>query len=98
MKRSTPLRRRAPLRPRSTVKRVHASGRAEPERPLSIECQVQTAPTCGHWAAHRHHRLPRSAGGDDDWTNTLDVCRACHEWIHAHPEASYAEGWLVRRS
>jgi 5-methylcytosine-specific restriction endonuclease McrA len=98
VKRGKPLRRKTPLRQSTTVRRVNRSGRAEPERPLSLECQAQVAVACGHWAAHRHHKLPRSAGGGDEWQNTLDVCRACHEWIHAHPADSYAAGWLVRRS
>jgi hypothetical protein len=36
-----------------------------------------------------HERLPRSRGGSPyDLENVLTVCRAHHEWIHAHPARS----------
>jgi len=36
-----------------------------------------------------HHRLMRSQGGKDSLDNLISVCRAHHDWIHAHPARSY---------
>jgi hypothetical protein len=85
----TPLTRRTPLRRRT-------SGRARPGVPLAIWCEAVT-PACTGLACHRHHVLPRSAGGDDT-TPYLDCCGDCHRFIHANPARSYDEGWLLRRT
>ena len=29
--------------------------------------------------------------------NLLDVCHACHGWIHNHPAISYEHGWMKHR-
>lgn len=73
-------------------------GMARPDEPLATYCQVGRAECCTGRAEHRHHRLRRSQGGTDDATNTLDVCRSCHDLIHARPSLAYAHGWLLRRS
>lgn len=49
---------------------------------------------CVDQPAHRHHVLLRSHGGGDERSNTLDVCRVCHDYIHAHPAEAYERGWL----
>ena len=89
MKRSPMPRRRTPLRSRT-------SGRARSDHPLSVYCEAVTE-VCTGRAEHRHHVLPRSAGGNDS-TPLLDVCSRCHDFIHANPTRSYAEGWLTRRT
>ena len=37
--------------------------------------------------------------GDEDilygLANLVSLCASCHQDIHAHPEKSYEEGWLV---
>lgn len=44
-----------------------------------------------------HEPLPRSRGGDPtDPEQVILVCRQHHDWIHAHPEASYGYGLLIR--
>lgn len=75
-----------------------AKGRARPDDPLVSWCEIGRAGTCTGRAEHRHHRLPRSAGGTDDRDNTLDLCSACHDLVHARPSLAYAHGWLLRRS
>jgi hypothetical protein len=47
-----------------------------------------------NWA--RHHRLLRSQGGQDDVTNLLALHHGCHQIIHANPNVSYRNGWMVR--
>jgi hypothetical protein len=56
---------------------------------------------CSCPAADCHHRKPKGMGGTSDTERAfglaglISVCRECHSWIHAHPEISYEEGWLV---
>lgn len=38
----------------------------------------------------------RSQGGPDEVVNLIDVCPACHRYIHHRPTNSYLHGWLVR--
>lgn len=41
---------------------------------------------CTVEATDVHEPLTRGRGGDHlDETNTLALCRACHEWTHRHP-------------
>lgn len=45
-----------------------------------------------------HEILPRSAGGSIlEISNLLVVCRNCHNWIHANPKISKANGLLKGR-
>lgn len=81
--------------PKVRVKR--AKGRARPKDPLADWCEVRRAEVCTGRAVHRHHKLPRSQGGSDDATNTVDTCTECHVWIHANPSKAYAWGWLEHR-
>jgi hypothetical protein len=87
----TPLRRRTPLRARSR-------GRARPGDPLATWCQAAIPDICQGRATHRHHILPRSAGGTDSPADTADICGACHAHVHAHPAWAYETGWLRRRT
>lgn len=64
-------------------------------------CQVAT-PACQsgpHRGDHSHHVYPsdRDAGVHDP-TRGLYVCWAGHRWIHDHPDAAIAAGWLGRSS
>lgn len=63
---------------------------------MAAWCAVTVPGICAGQASHRHHVKRRSQGGTDGWENTLDVCGRCHEYIHAHPEESYVNGWLAR--
>jgi hypothetical protein len=55
---------------------------------------------CGRRGTQIHHRLPRSAGGDDTIDNLLYVCGfgnvdGCHGDCHSHTDR-YRNGWLLR--
>jgi hypothetical protein len=48
-----------------------------------------------------HHRQVRGMGGSKrasvhGLANLVCLCRPCHDYIHGHPEESYALGFLVR--
>ncbi len=48
-------------------------------------------------AVDAHELLMRSQGGSiTDAANIVPLCRACHDWIHAHPRLAYMQGWLIR--
>lgn len=67
--------------------------RARPEEPLAVWCFVRRQGVCTGRAEHRHHIAGRS-----DHDRTIDVCRACHGWVHANPDAAYALGFLEKRN
>ena len=56
---------------------------------------------CGRQAEDVHHRIRRGMGSTRDplvaygIANCICLCRRCHDYIHSHPEESYAQGWLV---
>lgn len=41
-----------------------------------------------------HHRLRRREGGHG-LENLILLCRACHAWVHAHPEEARDAGLIV---
>ncbi len=45
---------------------------------------------------HKHHRKLRSQGGGDEPVNIMHVTPEFHDYIHANPNESYANGWLVK--
>ena len=59
-------------------------------------CELQT-PECVGDGSEVHHRLMRSAGGQDVPEHTAWVCQPCHGFAHGHPGMSYDNGWLIRR-
>ena len=77
--------------------RARPSKRARADEPLRPWCEAAIDRVCTAHSQHRHHILPRSAGGTDDASNTIDLCSACHAHIHAHPALAYEMGWLKRR-
>lgn len=50
-----------------------------------------------------HHRGGRVGKNANRWENLAALCAfdgqrdGCHEWIHAHPEQSYRDGWLLHK-
>lgn len=71
--------------------------RAEVEERSGGRCEMPTlAVRCPMRATHMHHRKMRSQGGDHSAANLLHLCGFHHDYIHAHPAESYANGWLVR--
>lgn len=45
-------------------------------------------------SVQRHHRVKRTAGGDR-LSNILMLHEGCHQWVHAHPEEAFENGWIV---
>jgi 5-methylcytosine-specific restriction endonuclease McrA len=41
-----------------------------------------------------HHVLPRGRGGADELSNLVTLCRAHHDWVHAHPSVARPAGLL----
>lgn len=48
-----------------------------------------------------HHRQGRRGEDANRLSNLVTLCGSgttgCHGYVHAHPEKSYAKGWMVRR-
>lgn len=57
---------------------------------------------CMGEAHHVHHRRVKGIGGTADESikygpgNCISLCFECHAHVHAHPEESYALGYLVK--
>ena len=60
-------------------------------------CEVGALGCMGQ-GVHLHHRLMRSQGGGHAADNLLNVCRLCHDLIHAEPTWAYERGWLLHRT
>lgn len=52
------------------------------------------AAACSGHAEHVHHIKRRSQGGNNELSNLLVCCFACHEWIHRNPEEATKKGFL----
>jgi hypothetical protein len=87
-----------PARKKSAKRKKSVGGRARPWDPLATWCEAAIDGVCTGRAVLRHHKRGRGKPGDDDREHTLDLCDACHRWIHAHPEVSYERGWMERRT
>lgn len=59
-------------------------------------CEAATE-VCTGTAVHQHHKQGRGAQLNNA-SLILDVCRECHDYIHAHPTESYEHGWLIKRN
>jgi 5-methylcytosine-specific restriction endonuclease McrA len=97
----TLLRRRTPLR--RNIERFRAYEHTLALATVSLRvrsgnrCELRASPRCNGRFQHRHHRLPRSAGGGNDLCNLTALCWPCHNFVHQNPALSYEQGWLVRR-
>jgi 5-methylcytosine-specific restriction endonuclease McrA len=103
----TPLIRRAPLRAIGKRSRLRDK-EWKVNRKLAMElaggrCEYEAEGLhhlygrCAAPAVHVHHLLPSSAGGSHSITNLRALCEFHHSYIHAHPTAHYASGWLISR-
>lgn len=54
-------------------------------------------PGCVAPAEHVHHRAGRCGNDPHHLDNLMVLCRGHHDEIHANPERSYREGWMVKR-
>ena len=101
MKRSGSLRRATPLK-RSPMKRSRP-------KPVPSDIYAEVAKRDGGCVARRlvpevpcwgridpHHILPRGRGGPDTAENLACLCRAHHDWVHAHPAQGYDLGLLKK--
>lgn len=57
-------------------------------------CEAGTpdCPSGRHRGEHVHHVVPRSRGGVHDPANLKMLCRAAHEFAHAHPNWARQHG------
>lgn len=79
-------------------KAERSKGRARADVALADWCEARIEKVCTGRAECRHHKLRRSQGGTDDAGNTVDICDACHVFIHHNIAWSFARGWLLRRT
>lgn len=89
---------RTPLRKVGKGTRARRAGMAAAKTEVRARsrgrCEAMVSPDCVGRAQHLHHR----AKGIHDATSLLDVCRPCHDHIHAHPRRAYELGLLIHRS
>lgn len=52
---------------------------------------------CGLPATVHHHIAGRGGANPHHPDNLLHLAVECHQWIHSHPEESYANGTMRRR-
>lgn len=57
-------------------------------------CEAAIEGSCTGEATDLHHRQARRTR-NHGVPNALHVCRADHQWIHAHPTISRQLGWIV---
>ncbi len=111
MRRSAPMHRKTPLRPKAspkgaskakkTKRGVYAEAEFSPEVRAAVarrsggRCEARYDGGCQGTAHHMHHRQERR-GGDGTEANALHVCLHCHLQIHAHPSLSYELGFMVK--
>jgi hypothetical protein len=50
----------------------------------------------GPTARSIHHRQCKRWGGKDSAINLVNICRGCHDEIHADEEKAAENGWIVR--
>jgi hypothetical protein len=91
----------APKRPEPAVPpatRLSLSDRS------GLWCEAQLEDCWGR-ATDPHHRVVRGIGGvhgeakvrADELSDVMDLCRSCHRWVHAYPEAANVLGLLLKR-
>lgn len=108
LKQGKPLQRNTPLRPVS--KKREKINRARRELVAGLlaarpRCEARTLifpvddkHRCDLWSCDIHEVVTRARGGDIlDPDNCRAICRACHDWIHAHPADATRVGLLASR-
>jgi hypothetical protein len=111
VKRSGPLRRVTPLKRTGSLKRSQSMSKHPTARrsgiPEAIRHEVmirdgrcvapRLVPEVLCWGeSDPHHVKRRSQGGEDTAENLIVLCRAHHDWVHAHPDRSVSLGLLKR--
>lgn len=62
------------------------------------QCEIAIPRLCTIRPHEWSHRKNRSQGGSWAASNGAHACHACHVWLTEHPQAAYANGWLVRQA
>lgn len=92
---TTGLERSGPPRPVSDKRRAEQRQRREAIERMVAErgegCEARVKGVCTGRAQDAHELLRRSQGGDPTEPDLL-VCRACHDWIGANPQAAVDAG------
>jgi hypothetical protein len=57
-------------------------------------CEVNISGLCKQKSTDVHHKAGRVADLLVDETEWIAVCRACHDFIHAHPKDAREMGYL----
>lgn len=95
--RTTRLRSRSPKR--ASWDRALAAARPIVEARSGGRCEYD-GDHCENRAVHVHHKLNGSSGHAHPRCNDpeflLHLCGRHHDQIHAEPEVSYSQGWLLR--
>lgn len=79
----------------------HSTIKWETARKAALARDEERCRRCLRSATDVHHRKPKGIGGTSDeerafgLANLVSLCRECHNRVHANPEESYREGWLV---
>lgn len=106
LKQTSSLNRDTPLKP---VSKKRAAENRRRRNVIAQVLQTRTVCEAGHAIEtidrdHRcrrtpddvHEPLTRARGGSiTDPDNMVVICRACHDWVHTHPEAATSVGLLV---
>jgi 5-methylcytosine-specific restriction endonuclease McrA len=61
------------------------------------KCQVKLDGICDGKAVTAHHLKLRSAGGGNDLSNLVAICRPCHRRVHNHPAEAAKAGNIRQR-
>lgn len=106
--RRTPLARGGTLARRTRIRQVsdrrrrrdstYPSSRRQVYERANGMCEAQVGGgVCEGPGWQVHHLAGRGGPDPHRLENLLLTCAPCHRWIHAHPEAAYAVGLMVRR-
>ena len=78
--------------PKSNTNQITVATRKQVHERSEGLCEAKTN-ACTKYAEHIHHiKLRRSK--DHSLDNLLNVCNACHTYIHLNPSKSYEAKWL----
>lgn len=103
MRSSVPLS-RAPMVQRRVKPAVTPKVRKSLAERSGRVCEIRSAAAdCLGRASEASHRIKRGGGGrhgeacerNGRLSNLTHACTNCHRWIHSHPEAARAAGWML---
>ena len=95
LKRSQKPIKRKPIKKRFKVDKDLVKARLLVAERCQGRCEGRTMVCTGN-AEAVHHILRRSQGGKHEPENLLALCTACHNWVHANPQAAVDKGLLLK--